>query len=709
MDPETLRCWMPLQLTRLQGEDEAQETRREYGVKFISAGMVKRRDGQESNWRIPPSVLQPAVKMFDGVAMQVDHASIATWFYPSLRDTAAVTFGAKWDAALKAISGGARLYSREDQAWLRQFLDELLDDQEVGREAPNVGLSAVLFARHEWVPIGDEAEGQREKIMREITHVESVDFVFGPGAEGRLREVLSLLQQSSYLVNGGISQMDPCEICKQVGDACSCNTDGAQTSAATPQPSPVVAQVALPVRQQPPVAPAATPQPPAAAQALPVQQPPVAFPQPPPQNGQDALLQRIDALETVIGGLNTTMGRLAGSLAGVEDPGVIEGMGIPPRGGIQSMSTGADEFENAVDWLFGVPDARTPGPQLRSSRFIYEALTGDFAWQDVFDRERVMLATANPTTLPGLAVNAMNKVIINLWDTLMVYRWYEQIVAVQPGDGSLHDMQWIQFGGIGNLPVVVDGAPYTELNVADTVEADSFIKHGGYVGITRKMLRNSQIAQIQAVPRALAVAAVRTRSSNISGIFTSNSGVGPDLDQDSVALFHTVSHGNLSTAAYSWNAWKAARVESFKQTELGSGKRQGLWPRYWLGPADLYDQALIDFGYGAGPGGRPAVGNNDVNPFAQDRPGDPRPIPLAVPEFTDSNDWAYIADPNLSPIVQMSYSASPGGGSHPLPELFSVTSELAGLMFSNDTLPIKVRDEYAYGVSGYRGIGKRNV
>ena len=35
--------------------------------------------------------------------------------------------------------------------------------------------------------------------------------------------------------------------------------------------------------------------------------------------------------------------------------------------------------------------------------------------------------------------------------------------------------------------------------------------------------------------------------------------------------------------------------------------------------------------------------------------------------------------------------------------------ELAGSMFSNDALPIKVRDWFAVGVNGYRGIGKRNV
>ena len=36
-------------------------------------------------------------------------------------------------------------------------------------------------------------------------------------------------------------------------------------------------------------------------------------------------------------------------------------------------------------------------------------------------------------------------------------------------------------------------------------------------------------------------------------------------------------------------------------------------------------------------------------------------------------------------------------------------SETAGLMFTNDTLPIKIRDWWAYGVATYVGVGKNNV
>ena len=61
------------------------------------------------------------------------------------------------------------------------------------------------------------------------------------------------------------------------------------------------------------------------------------------------------------------------------------------------------------------------------------------------------------------------------------------------------------------------------------------------------------------------------------------------------------------------------------------------------------------------------------------------------------------------PVIHMSFSADPSGRTFPAPELWAATSETAGLLFTSDVLPIKVRDEFAYGVNGYKGIGKRVV
>ena len=74
-----------------------------------------------------------------------------------------------------------------------------------------------------------------------------------------------------------------------------------------------------------------------------------------------------------------------------------------------------------------------------------------------------------------------------------------------------------------------------------------------------------------------------------------------------------------------------------------------------------------------------------------------------------STDWAQIVDPRLHPVIQMAYASAPQGGVHALPEIYEVRSETAGLMFTNDTLPIKIRDWWAYGVATHVGVGKNNV
>jgi hypothetical protein len=393
----------------------------------------------------------------------------------------------------------------------------------------------------------------------------------------------------------------------------------------------------------------------------------------------------------------------------IEDK-VVQIGGQPPRGQSLSMGpSGLEQFQSYFDWLFGAPGAQLPPPELRRSDALYRAVTGDVEFHGKFDPSHVAFATANTTTLSDMAVNAMNKVVLDLYSNLTAYRWYEQIVAVQATDGSLHDMQWLQMGGIGNLPVVAEGAAYTELTVADTKETSAFVKYGGYVGITDKMIRNSKIDEMQAIAKGLAISSIRTRSAYMAAIFTAASGTGPTLLQDSTVLFHANHGSNVQTTAFSIAAWAAARLECAKMAELTSAKRQVLWPKYCLVPVDLYDTALIAFGYGYGPGGYPGTPNNDTHIYAVDRPGDTRPVPICVPDWTDTNDWAYIVDPRIFPVICMAYGDNPGGTSHPAPQLYSVTDPSSGLLFTNDTLPVKVRDYFAYGVATWRGVGKRNV
>lgn len=390
------------------------------------------------------------------------------------------------------------------------------------------------------------------------------------------------------------------------------------------------------------------------------------------------------------------------------EPAPPAGFRSPVRGIEPSfrMRSPAEDVQDALAWLAGDTRIAMPAPHLRSWRDLYLAITGDVNFWGVFDPAQAQLQSANSTTLAGMAANALNKAVELHFENMVTYRWYEQVVAVLPHDGSTQPLTLLHLDGLAALPAVGEGQPYTESTAGDSKETIAFTKYGAYVGITLEMIRRSDIGRIQAIPRLLAQAAIRRRSAAVAAIFTGN----PTLADDSTALFHA-NHGNLDTTAFGAAAWEAARARIFEQTVPGTGKPLALWPSFCLVPVELYDDALALFGYGSGDVGKPnAAGTaQEPNIYGATRPGDPRPIPIVVPEWIDATDWAYIVDPRLHPVLAMAYANAPAGGIHPLPELFEVRSETAGLMFSNDVLPVKARDWWACGVATHVGVGKNAV
>lgn len=378
---------------------------------------------------------------------------------------------------------------------------------------------------------------------------------------------------------------------------------------------------------------------------------------------------------------------------------------------ILGVTDGIDILGNNVEWAFGSPEAKLPAPNQRSLKDMYLHLTGDYEWQNTFNPEWA-LANANTDTFTGLAVNALNKVVSMHYDNQRTYKWFEPIVELTAHDATTQPIQLIMVDGTQLLPEVAEGGTYLEMQVGDSRETMSFSKKGSFVGITIEMIRRSDIARIRAIPKNLVNSSCRTRSMAVAMFFMQNTGVGPTMADDSKALFHA-DHANLGTDAFSSQNWAKARQRIWKQEIPNTGSRLSLWPRYALLPVDIYDQSLTTFGMGQGGRyvGRPNSGGQaqEANPYGESRMHDMMPIPIPVPEFTDANDWAYITDPKEHAPLKMSYANSPSGMEHPMPEIYQVRSQTSGLMFTNDVLPIKVRDWWAVGISTYIGIGKNNV
>ena len=385
---------------------------------------------------------------------------------------------------------------------------------------------------------------------------------------------------------------------------------------------------------------------------------------------------------------------------------VVRGVEPTDGGRVSGMRTSLDRFGLAFDALLAGTRAPDDVRPLSGIREAYVLLSGDYDMRGIFFPENVGLANVTSTTMAGLVANALNKRIVNLFQQYP--RWWDKLVS--PEDfNTLQTVKWITLGGVGELPTVAEGAAYTEMTWDDQTESSSWVKKGGYLGLSLEAIDKDDTRRLQSAPRALAQAAWLTLGKTISAIFTSNSGVGPTLS-DGDALFHT-NHANLGTTALSLSQWTAVRLAMRKQTELNSGERLGSLtaPKFLLVPPDLETTALqilasdLDYSYALSNGT-----DAPVNPYAD---GDGRAVRLqsardrvvVVDLWTDTNNWAAAADPMMYPSIGLGFRFGRE------PELFSVADPGSGLMFTNDVMPVKVRWFFAAGPTDYRGLYKANV
>ncbi len=390
-------------------------------------------------------------------------------------------------------------------------------------------------------------------------------------------------------------------------------------------------------------------------------------------------------------------------LAALQEDGVVRLPGQPAR--LTWQREGIDEIRLALEAL--VDGSRPPQGvhPLSGLRDLYVRVTGDYDMHGRFDPSRSQFASADSSTMAGMVANALNKRVIDLFNQYP--QWWLPAVTVEDFT-SLQQVRWVTLGGIGELPTVAEGAAYSEMAWDDQTETASFVKKGGYIGITQEAIDKDDTRRLQTAPRALAQAAWMTLGKSIAAIFTANSGAGPAMS-DGNALFHA-NHSNLGTTALSFSAWSATRTAMQKQTELNSGEALGgLTSPYmlWI-PVDLETTAEQVLGSFSDPREGTTTSYNAANPFAT---GSSQPEALAnarqriikVPFWTDTNNWAAQANPLLYPSIGLGFRYGR------TPEIFSVASPTAGLMFTNDTLPVKVRFYFAVGPTDWRGLYKHNV
>jgi len=332
-------------------------------------------------------------------------------------------------------------------------------------------------------------------------------------------------------------------------------------------------------------------------------------------------------------------------------------------------------------------------------------LTGDDDMHGGYYPDRTRLATT--ADFSGLVKNALNKIVVNTWELLgrAGYDWGSNIVTTQHFT-SLNSITGTLVGTVGDLPVVAEGAEYTELAIGDSPETASFVKYGGYIPMTLELIDRDQTGKLGAYAREMASAGLRKVSKLVAAIFTDNSNVGVAL-ADGGALFNATAvttsggHANLLTTALSQTQWDVVCAAVFNQPMLtklatsyyGVGPKMAINPKYCLVPRTLQltaRQVLL--------GDMVALATYNFDNVLKGTA-----VPLTVPEWTDVNDWAAVCDPAVAPSIYV------GERFGMLPEIYVAGDELSPAVFANDEHRLKVRHFLAVWVNDYRPLHKENV
>jgi hypothetical protein len=638
-----------------------QPGRREFRCRLVRAGRVRAVGNQPGDLEIAPQALETACTegLFEGKAVFLDHANFSE--NPSMKNLVGVTAHTRYDPQQTSVEGIVRLYETPIACVAASLLDGILSD---GQQAPDVGLSLVFW------PVYDP---DKSRIVTGIRHVESVDLVFEPAADGRVLQALS----ANDCALAGINSHGGENMENQSNDVGTSDAGVTRTNIPNLGWEQALAETAAGAMIS------ASDLPQASRQRL--------------AGGTYQNPQQV----------NAAIAAERAYLAALQEDQVVQMSGTAPRSPqVSGGRTGMDQVSMALEALLV---GRRPADgivPLSGIRELYHLLSGDYEMNGLFHSERVYLANVNSATMAGLVANALNKRVVN--EFMQYPMWWQPIVSEEDFN-SLQAVKWITLGGVGELPTVAEGAAYTELAWDDQTETASFVKKGGYLGLTLEAIDKDDTGRLRSAPRALAQAAWLTLAKTISGVFTDNSGTGPTMS-DNQALFHT-NHGNLVTTALSVSSYATTRTAMRKQTEVNSGERLGALtaPRLLLVPPDLEITALqvlasqYDYTYAlsngvAAPQNTFAEGNT-----LDARMNAARQRVIVVDLWTDTNNWAAAADPNLYPTIGVAYRYGR------TPEVFSVASPTAGLMFTNDTMPIKVRFFFAAGPMDWRGLYKANV
>ncbi len=352
---------------------------REYHGRMIRAGFTRNLLNEPTDLFVTPEAIHDGVNagLFEGLACFVDHSSSQ----PSIRNLLGSWHSASFDSSTQSATATLSAYVTDDTRPIIDRLDQILA---AGPHAPDVGVSLVFYPRWKNTTSG-------ERHVASFKQIESADIVFFPAADGRILEALSALS------DGGNQMSDQVQTAEK---------ETAVTVEKAKERATLFAEEAEKIAEE--------------QEALAAQHAARAdaWSDEVAQHGMRTILNNSGLPEPIIkrlsrnryetpDDLHKAIQDAREELQALDKEEVID-LGERPWIYVKDP---IENLQSHVDWFFGVEGTPLPPTNYRRLDQLYVALTGDSAFQGVFQRDRVTLASANTTTLANMAVDAMNKVV----------------------------------------------------------------------------------------------------------------------------------------------------------------------------------------------------------------------------------------------------------------------------------------------------------
>lgn len=674
---------------------DAEPTGERWDVIIIEEGMSANRNLYTRD------VLQTAAPLYEGAKVFLDHDEDGRRFGRSakdlvgfIKDVQPVFMGAR-------EATGAQTFALAGTACItkRAFREELLDAHRMGK--PDLfGLSHdVRVAKHQMVHGSD---GKPAVKVEAIAKVSSVDFVTNPAAGGRMVRLVASDTPAAVLTEDGqmfekllaqLRALGRADLVESLGatptedqvfealkQALATAPAKADTAAAVKEAVAATTGVAVTqadldrLRESERVIAELTIERDARACGL-------------PEKLQDRLIARLNA-RVAEGRIPSKAEIVATIKEAVEDYGALAEAGVVVPSAVTQIQMGASQADKVKQRLDDFFDPDKPAVSIKEA---YVEITGDSKFTGRVDRSPRLRESLNSTSFDQALGDSIARRMLAFYNLPDFALW--QLIATVVPLTDFRTQRRVRFGGYGNLSTVSEGAPYTAMTSPTDEEATyAPAKRGGTESVTLEAIRNDDVGAIRDIPRRLGRAAGQTLMEFVLDFMANNSAV-----YDSTALAAAGHGSNISTTALSATQIATLRLAMKNQTDMSSGKKLGISPRYLWVPNDLEQLAFeITSADHKVPDSSLA---GSALPAAMNFIKNQRIVPVVVDYWSDANNYWLTASKDQLPMIEVGFLDG-----NQEPEIFVQDSPSVGSMFSNDALTWKLRHTYGGAVMDYRGF-----